>query len=260
MIKLGVCTGLENAPLLAKAGFDYIETALNALAALSEADFDQRKRSLAQSGLSCEAVNCMLPGTLAVVGPQVDREPLTNYLKLAFARAQALGVEQVVFGSGGSRGVPAGASHWQAWKQLADFLSLASPLAAERGLKIAIEPLSRQECNIINHVSEALALAALLDLPQVGVLGDTYHMAQNDEPLGALAQPGSRLWHLHIACPQGRAFPKVGDPAHQRGEYQKLFAILKESGYTGRVSVEGNSQDFNSDIQASFALLDPLRR
>ena len=95
MIKLGVCTGLENAPLLAKAGFDYIETALNALAALSEADFDQRKRSLAQSGLSCEAVNCMLPGTLAVVGPQVDREPLTNYLKLAFARAQALGATVV---------------------------------------------------------------------------------------------------------------------------------------------------------------------
>lgn len=260
MIKLGVCTGLENAQIVAEAGFDYIETALNAVAAMSQDKFDMAQKALARTGLPCEAVNCMLPGTLHVTGPNVDMEQVRSYLLTAFDRARALGASMVVFGSGASRGVPEGASHWLAWQQLREFLILAGPLAGEYGLKIAIEPLCREECNILNFVSEALALAALLDLPQVGVLGDTYHMSLNGEPLEVLARAGDRLWHLHIACPQGRAFPRDGDPACQRGEYQRLFDILRESGYNGRVSVEGTARDFRENAFASFELLDKLRR
>lgn len=260
MIRLGIFTGLENAQIVAEAGFDYIETALNAVAAMSRDEFDLAREALARTGLPCEAVNCMLPGTMPVTGPNVDMEQVLSYLLTAFDRARALGTSLVVFGSGASRGVQEGASHWLSWQQLREFLLLAGPLAGKYGLKIAIEPLCREECNIVNFVSEALALAALLDLPQVGVLGDTYHMSLNGEPLEVLGRADNRLWHLHIACPQGRAFPRDGDSAWQRGEYQQLFDVLRESGYNGRVSVEGTARDFREDAFASFELLDKLRR
>lgn len=259
MIKLGVCTGLENAPIVAKAGFDYIETALNALAAMGPEEFASARGALARAGLPCEAVNCMLPGNLHVTGPEVDLGRVRGYLQLSFGRARELGVQLVVFGSGGSRGVPAGTPHWLAWQQLREFLVLAGPLAREYGLKIAIEPLSREECNIINYVSEALALAAILDLPGIGVLGDTYHMYRNGEPLAAMAQASSHLLHVHTACPQGRAFPRHGDPACQRGEYRQLFDILNGAGYDGRVSIEGSSKDLAEDARKGFLLLDGLR-
>ena len=260
MIKLGICTGLENAPIAAAAGFDYIETALNALAAMGPEGFARAKDAWARAGLPCEAVNCMLPGNLRVTGPGVDLGRAREYLQLSFGRARELGARLVVFGSGASRGVPAGTPHWLAWQQLREFLLLAGPLAKEYGLKIAIEPLSREECNIINYVSEALALAALLDLPEIGVLGDTYHMYQNNEPLAAFAQAGSHLLHVHTACPQGRAFPSPGDPACQRGEYRQLFAILDRAGYDGRVSIEGSSRDLAEDARKGFLVLDELRR
>lgn len=259
MIKLGVCTALENAPILAQAGYDYIETALNSLAALSDAAFAQAQAALARSGLPCEAMNCMLPGDLPVVGPRVDREKIERYLTLAFSRAQALGTEVIVFGSGGSRGVPEGFPWWRAWGQLRDYLVQADRLAGEYGLRVAIEPLRREECNILHYVSEALQLAAVLDLPRVGVLGDTYHMALGGEPLAALAQAGDRLWHVHVACPEGRAFPKNGDPADRRGEYRALFEALRSVDYQGRVSIEGNCGDLAAEADASFALLAGLR-
>lgn len=258
MIRLGVCTGLENACVLAKIGFDYIETSLASVAALGQADFQRAQEGLARSGIACEAMNVMLPEGLPVVGPAVDLEKVGGYLAPAFDRAQALGVGRVVFGSGASRRVPVGFPQAEAWRQLARFLALAGRLAGERGIQVAIEPLRREECNILHFVSEAVGLAALLGLPQVGVLGDTYHMHAGGEPLSALEDAGALLWHVHMAEPYGRGFPAAGDGS--QAAYQGLFQVLGRMGYQGRVSVEGSSQHFEEDAQASFALLDRLRR
>ena len=42
MIKLGVCTGLENAQKCAEIGFDYIELSMSAVAALPQEGFAPR--------------------------------------------------------------------------------------------------------------------------------------------------------------------------------------------------------------------------
>ena len=98
MIKLGVCTGMENAKALAQAGFDYIETSLSAVAAMSEEDFQQAEKTLLESGLSCEAMNVMMPGEIPLTGPQADVSRAGEYLCRAFSRAQKLGAEIIVFG------------------------------------------------------------------------------------------------------------------------------------------------------------------
>lgn len=151
--------------------------------------------------------------------------------------------------------MPEGFPRGRAWKQLADFLRLANNCAAGHGLKIVIEPLRREECNIINLISEAVELAALLDLPHVAVLGDTYHMWSGGESLSALAEAGELLCHMHIACPEGRAFPRENDPAHNRGEYKELFRVLGGMGYTDRISIEAGCTDLPRDAAAALSLL-----
>lgn len=254
-MKLGVCTSLDNVGVLARLGYDYVETGLSSVAAMPKEEFQNARKALDGSGLRCEAMNGMLPGDLPVVGEAADLARAESYLCAAFARAEQLGAQVIVFGSGGSRRVPEGFSWAQAWRQIADYLALADRLAGEHGLHIAIEPLCREECNILNRVGEAVELAALLGLPHVGVLGDTYHMHCEGEPLTALADAGELLWHVHIACPEARLFPKDGDPADCRGEYAEMFAVLKAAGYQGRVSIEAGCERFEEEAEASLALL-----
>ncbi len=254
-MKLGICTNLENSGLLAELGFDYIETGLAAVSAMSQEEFAQAQNSLDCSGLRCEAMNGMLPGTLPVVGEAVELKRVEAYLGTAFARAHALGAEVIVFGSGGSRRVPEGFPWPRAWRQLREYLSLADSLAGAYDLQIAIEPLRREECNILSRVSEAVQLAAVLELPHVGVLGDTYHMRSEGEPLSALADAGELLCHVHIACPEGRRFPQEKDSEDLREGYQGLFQVLEAAGYNGRVSIEAGAQQLAEEGAASLRLL-----
>lgn len=258
MIRLGICTDLKNAGILAGAGFDYIETAMNAVAAMSAGEFAHARDELSRAGIPCEAMNCMLPGSIRLTGPKADIAGIEAYLSAAFSRAGELGVKVAVFGSGESRRVPEGFSPAEAQSQLRDFLILADRLAGENGLNIAIEPLRHAESNVLNRVSEAKELAAKLNLPHVGVLGDTYHMDSEGEPLEALARAGGLLWHIHMARPQSRLYPLPGDGAE--GEYHRLFQLLKKMNYSGRVSIEGRTASLSEDARRSFALLDGLRQ
>lgn len=256
MIRLGICTDMKNAPKVAAIGYDYLEPSLTAVARMSEEEFTQAADLIASTAISCEAMNGMLPGDLAVTGPAVDPTQMEEYLSSAFFRAAGLGAKVIVFGSGNARRVPDGFSHTQAWRQLQEYLCIADRHAQKHGLQIAIEPLRREECNILHYVSEATLLASLTRLPCIGVLGDTYHMYAGNEPLSALAQAGDLLYHIHTASLPNRTYPGPAD----RQDCNALLQTLIRAGYNGRISVEANTQDFEADAQASFTLLNDLRQ
>ena len=254
-MRLGICTSIENAAQMAQIGFDYIEPPLRALAALTESEIDEGCRLLDRAGIACEAMNCMLPGELRVVGEQVDLARLDAYFGLTFARAQRLGAKVIVFGSGDARRVPEGFRFADAWRQLAQLLRMVDAHASRHGLRVALEPLCRDECNILNSVAEAIALSSLVQLDRVGVLGDTYHMALVGEPLEAFAHAGPDLLHVHMANPVGRRYPLPGDGQ----DYAALFSTLRCAGYDGRVSIEARTDDPVADAAAAFSLLNALR-
>ena len=159
-----------------------------------------------------------------------------------------------MFGSGGARGVPEGFSYAEAWRQIASFLRRAAVYGRKYGIAVAIEPLRREECNILNYVSEAVLLSALLDLPEIGALGDTFHMRSGAEPWPALTQAGERLLHVHVSHElsdlSGRVFPSEGDGT----------AALRAGGYAGDVSVEAGTTDFAADAARAVRCLRPFAR
>lgn len=238
-MKFGICADLTKSLSAASAGFGYIECAMTAVALADDETFECMCSAVEQSGRAVEAMNVMLPGSFRLTGPDADLAPVKAYLEKGFVRTERLGTRVQVFGSGAARQVPVGWPMGKAMDQLADYLRMAAPIAARHGIAIAVEPLNPGECNIINTVADGLALARQVNLPNVGVLADWYHMAVQNEGTAGIAEAGDMLLHCHIANPAGRRFPLPGDGA----DFSAFFGALKQINYSGRMSVEGNGEE-----------------
>lgn len=165
-----------------------------------------------------------------------------EYARAALERAGRLGVEVVVFGSAPAKNVPQGFPYAEAWKQLVALLRRLGPIAAEHGITIAIEPISRPESNFINRLVDGLRLAREVRHPNVQVLVDYYHLKRELESPEVILEAGKMLRHVHFASFAGRTFPKVWDAG-----LMGFFACLERAGYRGRCSVEAGTQNFLTD-------------
>ena len=154
----------------------------------------------------------------------------------------------MVWGSAGSRNVPAGFSRDRAGQQIQEFLHLAGDIARRNNLVIAIEPLRKQESNIINTAREALQLVREVNHSNVKMIVDYYHLRQENEDPGILRLAQKEIAHLHFANPAGRRWPHS---ASEDSVYARFFSLVKEIGYQGGLSIEGNGT-FEDDAEASL--------
>lgn len=253
-MKLGLCTGFDNLELAAKMGFDYVECAFSALANMPEEDYQALLAKKDSFPIPVSKANLFLPGALKPVGPDVSEKALREYMERAFARANAIGIKLVVFGSGGARAVPEGWSYARAWRQLADFLEVVAEYAEKYDVVVTLEPLRSAECNILNYVSEGTALCGIVNHPYITVLGDFFHMHLGNEPWDHLTRAGEKLTHIHICNPVGRVYPASGDGY----DYETVINILKEMNYKGDISVEAGTKDMEKDGLAAVACIKPL--
>lgn len=241
-MRFGVCAGVEAAPRLAEAGYDYIELSVagDLIPDEEEAIWTAKRRAIDAMPLRPEAFNSFVR-TGKIVGPEADPERLRRYVETALRRAAEVGGKIVVFGSGGARHVPDGFPRDRALHQLLDFLGYCADASERTGVVVAIEPLQQAECNIINLVSEGAALARSVERPGVRNLADTYHMEREDEPLSAIVASADVLAHAHTADTDRRA-PGAGTYDHAA-----FFRALRDAHYDARVSIECSWQDRFAD-------------
>ena len=250
-VKVGYCTGLKNLEAAKAAGFEYVELGATEIAALSDADFDAAAARIKTLGIATPAANLFLPGTLKVTGPQIDPEQQMAHVRKALTRLARLGTEVVVFGSGGARRVPDGFAKEEAFKQLVDFGRRAAREARANGITIAIEPLRKQETNIINTAAEGLELVNAIADPNFQLMIDFYHLASEQEDPSIVLRAKDHIRHLHMANPAGRVFPQKWEEF----DYAPFFANLRAIGYDKRISVEGNTTDLAAQGPPAVALL-----
>jgi sugar phosphate isomerase/epimerase len=231
---IGICLAPTQSSRLAE-GFDYVElqVAPSLLPLDDEAIFLSQAAKTTFPELRVDGFNCFVPGVLKVVGPAVDWQAIGSYVRRAIDRAAWRGAHFIVFGSGEARRVPDGFPRAVAWSQLVRFLKLCAEVAKPHGVTIAIEPLNRSESNILNTYTEAVLMAEEVGChAQVQVLADIYHFMVDEEPLEDILLGPEWLAHVHVADTNNR-YPGSGDYPLAR-----LFAILKDIGYSGRVSIE----------------------
>jgi D-psicose/D-tagatose/L-ribulose 3-epimerase len=250
-VQVGVCTPLANVAAARAAGFDYVELGTTEIAALSDTDFEKAAAEIARIGLPVPVTNLFLPATLKVTGPTVDPAAQMAYVTKAFDRLARLGTEVVVFGSGGARRVPEGFAPDQAFQQLVEFGRRIAPEAARRGIVVAIEPLRRQESNIINSAAEGLSLVEAIGHPNFQLMIDFFHLAVEQESPAIVTRAGARLRHLHMANPVGRVYPL----AWSEYDYGPFFATLRQHKYNWRISIEASTKAFAVDAPRAIALV-----
>ena len=250
-VQIGVCVEPDRFEAAQAAGFDYVETNASKVAALTDEEFMKLAAQVALLRIPVAASMSFIPGSIKLTGPEVDPARQLAYVSTTLARLKRLGVKVVVFGSGGARRVPDGFSREEAFNQLVDFCRRVAPVARDNGITIVVEPLRKQETNIINTAREGLALVKAVDRPEIKLLVDYYHLAEEGESPDVIAEAGSLLAHTHIANPNGRVYPLSLDES----AYGGFFSNLCKIGYSARMSVEASTKDFPADAPRSLALL-----
>lgn len=249
-VEIGVCAGTEDLGKAERWGFDYLEPAAAAIAALSATEFERVRQQVLASRLRCRSFNSLIR-TTQVVGPEANLDAVSIYLNAALDRCRQLGARVVVWGSASSRNIPAGHSREQAWQEIKRFLQRAGDIAKSHELVIGIEPLRKQESNIINAGAEALRLVDEVKHPNVKMIIDYYHLRMENEDPDILVRAREHLVHLHFANPNGRRWPKSVD---DDPEYGRFFQLVKQIGYTGGLSIEARGT-FEEDGATSLAFL-----
>ncbi len=252
-MRFGICAPPAERKAMTLAGYDYLEPAVTGALQPEQPETEVMpllKEQFASSALKPEAFNVFLPGDLKVVGPATDPKREEGYLDSAFRRVRMLGGEVIVFGSGVARRRPEGWPEADANRQVLEFLGRCGEAAQHHGVVVAIEPLNISECNFINSVAEAAALAAKLGHPAVGVLSDLYHVAHDGQSYDETRNAAYWLRHVHVAG-AGRRSPVPAD----HDFLAAYLSVLKQIGYAGRISIEANWENLGEQAAEALQVL-----
>jgi sugar phosphate isomerase/epimerase len=249
---IGIATSISDNEILAAAGYSFVEETVSGILVPAEDDsaFNKKLDLLKLSKLPVEVCNIFLPGNLKCVGPAPAHEEILKRGDIVFKRAQAAGIKIIVFGSGGSRGIPKGFLKNEAKIQ---FINLCKQLAASAqkcNIILSLEPLNTEECNFINSLTEGAEIVVAVKNENFRLMADLYHMLKENEDPSNIIKYGHLLYHTHIAEKNGRTAPGVN-----KEDFIPYFKALKKIKYTGRMTIECNWRDIREQAGPAYQYL-----
>lgn len=248
-MKIGVCGGFDRLIYAKLSGFSYLEPSAMALRSMSRHELMEAKRKVLDVGMSIEGTNGFFSPEFILY--QESTEKILDYARRNFENVSFLGGSYCVVGSGKARNVPKGMPMEEGQRRFAEILSLLGEAALPYGIEIILEPLRKQETNLIHTLSEGIDLCRRIDDPNVGCLVDFFHFFCNGESLEDLDHlREGELRHVHLARPNAdRAYPQAEDAP----VVAAWAAKLKEIGYDRRVSLEcGFPNGFEKDAAEAY--------
>lgn len=260
-MKIGVCVAPEKLPLLESLGFDYFEANFSWLAGLDEETYRQKTALVEASSLRAEAFNGFFPGDIKLYAPDGDQEPLLReveaYCERGFARAASWGGKVAVIGSGYVRGIPEGMTWEECDEQFTRVFAVCARVADKYGMKVTVEPLSRNECTYIHTVAQGAKIARAADHPAACMMVDFYHYWKNGEELADLSDNADILIHAHYARPVDRDAPYAENDADLRA----VLEALKTCPRIERMSLECiYKPDFDAALVRARPLMEIFRQ
>ncbi|MFE2934611.1 sugar phosphate isomerase/epimerase family protein [Streptomyces sp. NPDC059278] len=203
---------------------------------------ERTARLLVDSGLS---VTSLCRGGFFTALDPAERARALDDNRAAVDEAAGLSTDTLVLVSGG---LPEGSKDLHgARERIADALAELAPYAAERGVRLAIEPLhpmfASDRC-VVSTLSQALDIAERFPADQVGVVVDTYHIWWDDQAPAQIARAGAggRIHSFQLAdwitpLPAGVLLGRgqLGDGAV---DFRSFRSLVEATGFDGPIEVE----------------------
>lgn len=219
-------------PKAAELGFDAVELFTASAGAVDPEQLEQlcdaNKIDIAAVGTGAGKV---LHGLTLTSPDEAVRKKAIVFIREMIAFGARFGAPAII---GSMQGyVEPGTERPQALAWLAEGLNKLGSFAQEQEVNLIYEPLNRYETNMFNHLSSAAELLGALDVENVVLLADLFHMNIEEQSIaGAIRHNAKHIGHVHFAdsnrCPIGMGHTDMTDIAR----------ALMEIRYDGYASAE----------------------
>ena len=224
------------AGLAAKArqmGADILELAIEDP---GQVDVGAVKAELAKAGLQPIVCGAFGPDRNLCSGDPAVRENAKRYIRWLIDAAAELGSPTVIgpmYSSVGKAHLEDPRARQEEWDLSIAGMREMAEYAAQKGVRLALEPLNRFETDMINTVAQGLDYLREVGMENVGLHLDSFHMHMEEKSSGAaIRMAGPKIFHFH-ACENDRGVPGTGQV-----HWREIAAALKETGYNGPVVIE----------------------
>jgi len=161
------------------------------------------------------------------------RKNAIAYVKSCVDFAAAINAKAISVQATACMKINSEASEEEEWNWAVEGIREAGLYAKEKGIRLTLEAWNRYETYLLNRLEQSLKMVNDINLPNVGVMGDTYHMNIEEDNMGdAIRKVGSKLYYLHIAD-SNRAAPGRGHI-----NFDEIAKALRDINYDGWVSME----------------------
>jgi len=112
-------------------------------------------------------------------------------------------------------------------------LGIVAKYAQTRKVGLAIEPLNRFETDLINTLEQGVALCKAINLPNVGLLIDTFHMHIEEKSLSSAIEDAAP-YIFHVQASENDR----GTPGKGQVRWDEMFMALSKIDYKGQIVIE----------------------
>ena len=162
------------------------------------------------------------------------RERGLQFYRTVFPRLQKLGITRL----GGNMlnaapRLPLVEYYGREWAHGVESIRKIGREASGFGVNVSVEVCNRFESHILNTAQQAVDFMKEVDLPNVKVLLDTFHMnIEEDSFTDAFRAAEGRLGHVHL----GEGNRKL--PGNGHLPWQEIFDAIQDTGYDGVLAME----------------------
>jgi len=215
---------------VAKAGYDAIEL----VGEPDMFDLKETKKQLSDLGLKVGSICSIYNAERDIVHPDKKvRDNAMDYMKQIADFAGELDCPTMIAGATAVSKTAPLAPREQEHEWAIENLRTAADYAAQRNVSLCLECWNRYETYWLNRLDQGLEMVNEIDKPNVGLMGDLFHMNIDDADMAqAIRNAGSKLIHIHFAD-SNRAAPSKGHL-----DFVPVMQALKDIGYKGYITFE----------------------
>jgi len=246
-MKFGICNEMfkdwewkEIVDYVAKLGYEGVEIAPFTFAEdVNEISATKRTEILSvakQSNLEIIGLHWLLasPKGLSISSPDKNlREKSIEYLKDLINFCADLKGKLMIFGSPQQRNIAPSSTYEETYHYVRDGFLKILPLAKEKNVTIALEPLTKKETNFITTAEDALRMIKEINHPNFKLHLDVKAMSGEEKPIPEIIESAKDyLVHVHANDPNllGPGFGEV--------DYEPIKKALEKINYNQYLSVE----------------------